>query len=327
MLNPDSGILATLSHPHPNNLSGFGFLSISKPPFEHFNETNNAFKPRFVPYDSGRMHPELIQIFHFKIYWFGFMMAAAFLLAVQLWNRLGRPQRYPEDIGLTVAFWIMISGITGARAAYVLADPGPYLANPLNMIKVWEGGIIYYGGFIGAALACMVLARRLQRSILEFGDLVIVGVPIGHALGRIGCFMNGCCFGRPSGDAPGVVFPYRSDAWYSQVHHGLIPQDVHECVAVHPVQLYESGLNIIVFVLLVYLFRKELAHGTVLAVYLLCYPVIRFFMEMLRGDNRNPFAVGLNMAQGISMALLLLGIVLFVFFRRPREHDPADSSA
>ena len=123
------------------------------------------------------MHPVLIEIFGYQIFWFGFMMAAAFLICIQVWNRLGRPEQYPDDIGLTLAFWLMITGILGARAAYVIADLPTYVQAPVRIFQVWNGGLIYYGGFIGGTLGCLVLAYRLKRRIVEFGDLVITAVP------------------------------------------------------------------------------------------------------------------------------------------------------
>ena len=248
------------------------------------------------------MHPVFIEIMGRPIYWYGVMTALGFLAAVLHWNRLARRTGRPRGLGSELGIWVMLCGILGARIAYVLANFDYYLSAPQEIIRIDRGGQIYYGGFIGAALGVMVLARLRKQPLWSFADFVVTGLPLGHAIGRFGCFLNGCCYGTVT-DLPWRVFQ----------------RDVYR----HPVQLYEMLFNLALYALLVaYFFRKK-RDGTVFALYLVVYAVGRFALEFLRGDERTQW-LGLSVAQVLSVAFFAAGCALWALLPRDGKTTDAD---
>jgi phosphatidylglycerol:prolipoprotein diacylglycerol transferase len=259
-----------------------------------------------------------------SITWYGVMMASGFLTCMFIWSRLAPKDGRPSEISSSIAFWVMFCGILGARVAYVISDWGHYAANPAEILQVWKGGVIYYGGFIGASLAIIVLSYlNRDKGKLSFYDLAITPIPLGHALGRFGCFMNGCCYGTPTDSPLGICYPHRSWPYHYQLEQGLIGPDALTSLAVHPVQLYEAGLNILLFGLLFWLFDRRTRNGTNLAIYLMSYPLIRFAMEFMRGDERQTIVGGsLHTSQGVSILLFVIGVIIWIK-RTKRDKTPA----
>ena len=171
---------------------------------------------------------------------------------------------------------------------------------------------MFYGGFIGAALAVFCFAKVTRQKILAVTDLILTVLPLGHAIGRIGCFFHGCCFGRLTQSALGVCYPKYSPAWYEQMQGGLIQESAMRSLPVLPSQLIEAAANFILFFLLFSLFtNKEGQTGFLTGCYLISYACIRFGGEYLRGDPR--MAIGfLSIGQTISAGLLILGITILV---------------
>ena len=252
------------------------------------------------------MHPICFQFGTVTVYWFGVFMALAFLAVITHWNWLARRTDRARGFGADLGFWLILAGVLGARLAYVLANAGEFLANPREILRIDHGGLIYYGGFIGGCLAAILFARARREPLWALADFAITGIPLGHAFGRIGCFLNGCCYGAQTHVPWAVCFPATHDS------HG---------VPVQPTQLYETAFNLALYglLLLLYLRRRRAGapHGGVLAWYLLLYPPFRFLVEFLRGDERLQ-ALGLNVAQEVSLALFAAGFALWLIrARRP----------
>jgi phosphatidylglycerol:prolipoprotein diacylglycerol transferase len=244
------------------------------------------------------MHPVFIEIFGRPIYWYGVFTALGFLAAVANWAWLGRRDDRPPGLASELGIWIMVCGILGARVAYVLANLEIYQGNLLELVRIDRGGLVYYGGFLGATLGVMVLARLRGQPLWSFGDYVITSVPLGHGLGRMGCFLNGCCFGTPS-ELPWAVFV----------------ENQHR----HPTPLYETLFNFGLFIALHAVYRRRSHDGVVVAAYLLLYPLGRFFLEFIRGDPRMEW-LHLSVAQNLSILLFVLGILLLTW--RIRQSTP-----
>ncbi len=259
------------------------------------------------------MDPVFIEIFGRPIYWYGVLTALGFLAAVIHLGWLGRRDGRPEGLASELGIWVMVGGILGARVAYVLSALDEYAANPLEIIRIDKGGLIYYGGFIGATLGIVLLARLKRKPLWNFGDFVITAVPLGHAVGRVGCFLNGCCFGT------NCAVPW--SAHRHDLTQGDTPSFQHPNDFLHPTQLYETGLNLAVYATLLWYYRRKRRDGTVLALYLTLYPIVRFTMEFLRGDPRM-YWMGLTVAQALSLALLAVACVFWIFLpRRPAAGD------
>jgi phosphatidylglycerol:prolipoprotein diacylglycerol transferase len=201
-----------------------------------------------------------------------------------------------------LAFWLMVGGIVGARIAYVIANyERQFRDDPMAVFRVDQGGLIFYGGLIGAALALVLFARWRRQPVMDVGDFAITALPLGHALGRIGCFLNDCCHGKLAA-APTLL--------------------TLGC-ARYPVQLYESAFNLAVYAFLFrfYLRRGGARRGAVVAAYLCVYPPGRFLLEFLRGDERTRWG-SLSVAQYVSLALLAVGLALWALLRRHHEDAP-----
>jgi len=247
------------------------------------------------------MDPVCFHIGARLVYWYGVMVAAGFLACLAHLTALGIREKRGSSYGSDVAFWIMLFGIIGARVAYVAANAQYYLQKPMDVIRVDQGGLIYYGGFIGAFAAGIVYARIKKISIPALADFVVSALPLGHFSGRIGCFLNGCCYGTATGLPWGTC------------QHGATR---------HPVQIYEALLNLGLYLALIAAYRRKKRDGQVLAVYLVAYPPGRFLLEFLRGDERLGWH-GLDYAQAVSLALFAAGLILawFVFGARRQRHS------
>jgi phosphatidylglycerol:prolipoprotein diacylglycerol transferase len=247
------------------------------------------------------MDPICFHVCTRPVYWYGVMMALAFLAGIGHWQALGR-RTGQRDVAFAsdLAFWLMVGGIVGARLAYVGANFDYFIAAPMEIIRVDQGGLIFYGGFIGAVLAFIVFARSRREKVLELADFAITALPLGHALGRVGCFLNGCC--------QGCVVKTPS----------LLSANLNR----YPVQLYEAAFNLVVYAVLtiVYLRRRGQCHGQVLATYLILYPAGRFLLEFLRGDERLRWGF-FSAAQCLSLALMALGMGLWIVVQRQHEND------
>lgn len=242
------------------------------------------------------MDPVCFHVGQRPIYWYGVLVACAFLAAVAHWNALARREKRPAGFGSELGFWMMLCGIVGARIAYVAANWDLFRAEPLEILRIDRGGLVYYGGFLGAATGLVILARLRREPVLRLADFAVTGLPLGHAFGRIGCFLNACCYGCPTTLPWGV---------YS-----------HEACR-HPTQLYEAAFNFALYGVLLRFFLRRKADGRTLALYLVAYPAGRFLIEFVRGDERLRW-LGLDAAQAVSVALFLAGVGLWVSLARKR---------
>jgi len=242
----------------------------------------------------GGMDPVAFRVLGRPIYWYGIMVAAGFLAGIAHWTRAARRRGWPPEYGSDIGLWIMVGGLIGARVAYVLANWPSYAAAPWTVFRFDQGGLVYYGGFIGAALAVAAFARRRRRPLLQMGDYAIGAVPLGHAIGRIGCFINQCCYGAETA---------------ARLHVTV------DGVPRHPVQLYEAVANALIFVLMIQFLPRRRRDGESLALYLLLYGTARFLLEFLRGDARLRW-LGLTLAQVVSLALFAVGAALWVLLPR-----------
>ncbi len=237
--------------------------------------------------------------------WYGLMYLLAFALVLLLgrWRiKHGKTVLTARDLD-DLLFFGMLGTIIGGRLGYVLFyKAGFYLQHPLDVFKVWEGGMSFHGGLIGVITAMLIFAIRRGYSFWQVADFVAPLVPTGLAAGRTGHFTNGELWGRPTDVPWGMVFP--------QAHDGL-PR--------HPSQLYEVGLEGIALFLLVWLFaRKPRPTGAVAAVFLIGYGVARFCVEFTRepDDFLGLLAMGFSMGQWLSLPMIVFGIGVLVWSYR-----------
>ncbi len=236
------------------------------------------------------MDPVCFYVGNRAVYWYGIMVALGFLACVAHLTVLGVREKRGLNFGSDFAFWLMLFGIIGGRIAYVVANFDYYLHDPVAIIRVDQGGLIYYGGFIGAFIAGVVFARVKKMSILELADFSVSALPLGHAFGRMGCFLNACCYGAVTS----------------------VPWGVSQQGAVrHPVQLYEALFNLALYALMIPVYQRRKWNGQILAMYCIVYPLGRFVLEFFRGDERLGWH-GFSYAKIISIALMAVGLVIWL---------------
>ncbi len=260
------------------------------------------------------MHSELFSIGALTIHWYGVMMALGFFLGLWNWVLVGRRDGRTFNFCSDLLFWIMLSGILGARVAYVLAEWEHFSANPVEIFWIHRGGLIYYGGFIGSGIAIFLFAKHHKQKLVALLDFALTAVPLAHAMGRIGCFMNGCCYGKICELPIGVRFPAQSAVWRDHVYSGEILRFTKASLPVHPVQIYEALFNLALYAVVIWHYRSRKRNGSTIALYLLAYPVGRFFLEFFRGDDRVRWW-GLSVAQVVSIFLFTVGL-FFLFWSR-----------
>ncbi|NQT91265.1 MAG: prolipoprotein diacylglyceryl transferase [Lentisphaerae bacterium] len=268
------------------------------------------------------MHPVFFHLGGLTISWYGVMMALAFVAGLINWTLLGRREGRSYTDAADMLFWVMVSGILGARVAYIFKEWDSFSQAPVTMLFLHKGGLAFYGGFIGGTLALAVFARVRGQKVLSLYDFAVTSLPLGHALGRVGCFLNGCCFGRVFDGAMSVTYPAHSHPWWRHVYSGDLTRFDLRSLPVHPIQIYEALFNVLLFVVLVRSYRRRKRDGSVAALYLMTYPLGRFVFEYFRGDHRL-YVMGVSVGQVVSFLLFSAGAALWFLGRRGMHETDA----
>lgn len=251
------------------------------------------------------MHPILLEVGGFSLHTYGLFMALGFVLAMG-WStfevkRAGLDHTIVPDLTISI-----ISGaVLGARLLFVLLKLPYFLENPLEAVMFWKGGMVFSGGLAGGFLMGLWEARRRKQSFLAWLDCVCPGIALGQAVGRIGCLMAGCCFGRPADLPWAVTF---SDPLC------LAPTGV----ALHPTQLYHALSALGIFALLLLLRSRLSPRGRRTGLYLVLFALTRFIVEFYRADFRGTFGP-FSATHATTAAFGLLGLWLLISHNKPRS--------
>ena len=243
------------------------------------------------------------------IRWYGIMMALAFVAGLWTATRRARLVNVSGDSVADVTLWLMVGSIIGARFVYVTTYWKQEFANqPLSEIfMIQHGGLVYYGGLIGATVAGVGYLAWKKLPVWKVADIIAPSIALGSVFGRVGCLLNGCCYGRPC-DLPWAIhFPADHET------HG---------VGVHPTEVYDGLLNLILYLSLAWLFRRRKFDGQIFALYLVGYAICRFIVEFFRGDYPpDHIHDGLfTSAQLLSPVILAAGIALW-FWRSHQKRE------
>lgn len=249
---------------------------------------------------------------------YGVLIATGFLFAMTLAKRTAEREQEDPDRIVDLAFYVLLFGLIGSRIVFIFTKLDDYLANPIDIVMFWRGGLVWYGGFILATLYVFYYTRRHRLNFFKYADICMPYVALAHAFGRLGCMSAGCCFGRPTDVPWAVVFPTGSMAHAAQQSEGLVgygelPHPIH------PTQLYEAGAEMAMFWLLVSLRPHKRFHGQLFLTWLATYPIIRSVIETFRGDKeRGIWALGMSTSQWISILVAGFAIWLFFYLRKQR---------
>jgi phosphatidylglycerol---prolipoprotein diacylglyceryl transferase len=266
------------------------------------------------------MTPIVFELGSLTIRWYGIFVALGFLAGlIYMQVQAGRKGSIPTKRIADIMVFIMIGGIAGARLLYVVTHFDQYENNLFEIIRIDHGGLVFYGGFFGGAIATILFCRHQKWNLWELADLAAPALAIGQMFGRIGCFMNGCCFGRVT-DHPWfrVLYPAPPYDGILSRHHiqGLITEFPAQPLPVVPSQVSQSVINLFIFLILLFIIPKLKHHGQGFAIFILMYASGRFFNEFLRGDYKTSDIYGpFTVAQAICLILLPVGITLFIKLR------------
>ncbi len=259
------------------------------------------------------MRPILFQLGSFPLRSYGLLMALAFMVGIWIARRRAAKSGYDPDVIIDLSVIVILVSILGARLAYVFVRWEYYQHDILGVFRIWEGGLALYGGMVAGALVGLWFFRRRGIDMWAGADLVAPSLAMGITIGRIGCFLNGCCYGKACEQPWGVVFSENSIA-------GMRYPGIH----LHPTQLYESFLGLVVFFVLLAADRRKPFEGFLLWLFVILLSVSRFLIDPVRqyGTESIAFQSGafaLTNNQVFSVALVLLSIGFMVYLSR-RSH-------
>jgi phosphatidylglycerol---prolipoprotein diacylglyceryl transferase len=265
---------------------------------------------------DARMRPILFELpgWQVKIHSYGVMIFVACMAALGTAVWRARREKIDPNIVYELATWLFLGGVIGARGLYVLFHPET-IHHLGDIIRSWQGGNVFYGCILGGLTGSLIYCYRHPFPFWSMADAVAPAVAVGIAFGRIGCFLNGCCYGSVC-DLPWAVrFPVDTLPWFRQVDAGLISVVATTSLPVHPTQLYASIAGFVTLGLLLAYFPQRRRKGEVIALLMILYALTRWPIEVLRSDERAVFA-GMTLSQNISVVVLVCGLALWFSLRR-----------
>ena len=264
------------------------------------------------------MHRILFSIGSYPIYSYGVLVAlgciaGAYYAAFQSW-RLG----IKRDDAFEASVWVIAMAVIGARIGFVIQNLPFYFTHPVQILNFRAGGMSWHGSIFGILFGVWVPTRRMGIHMVDYLDLLAPGMMLGLAIGRIGCFLNGCCYGKIAPPPWGIVTPTEDNP--------------NVALSRYPTQLYEMTLAFIAFGFLSRALGKRKFRGQIYCEFLITYSIIRFVVEFWRAGSVLPG--GLTLAQYVSIAIVILGVVLMGVGRKraaraaqEAKQDPVSSNS
>ncbi len=255
------------------------------------------------------MYPDLFSIGPLTLHTYGLFVALGFFVGLTVTTKLAKAEDINPQQVMDMGFIIILSAIIGSRALYVLMNASYYTRAPLDMFKIWEGGLVFSGGIIGVVLTMLWYIKRHDLPLGKIADLWAPAIAIGQSLGRIGCFMAGCCYGRPTDSFLGVTYTHP---------HCLAPLGEK----LHPVQLYSSISGLIIFLAVMLLYKKRKFEGQVFLWLLIMHSTARLALEKFRGDDRGLFlGSGMTLTQFVAIMILVISVGILMVAKAKRKNQ------
>jgi phosphatidylglycerol:prolipoprotein diacylglycerol transferase len=268
------------------------------------------------------MHPILFEFGGLTIYTYGVLLAGAYLLGLQFALRRARTRGLNPQRVMDLGIWIIVSALVGAKLLLLIVNFRQFSGSPRELLGLVRSGGVFYGGLIAGVATALWYIRRYHLPLWTTTDVFAPGIALGHVVGRLGCLMAGCCFGRPTTMPWAITF--RDPAATANVGTPL-------GVPLHPTQLYEAAAEAAILLALILLERRGRSFpGRTFWSYLVLYGVSRFVIEFYRGDSRGMVFNVLSTSQFISLLLVPLGIVMLLLLGRridPTRHAAAQRAA
>ncbi len=279
------------------------------------------------------MNYKLFEIGGVNIYTYGTLVAIAFLVGIFLAAyRAKKLGENPQNV-LDLCLYVMIASIAGARLCFVAINWEYFSQHLIEIVFIQQGGLVFYGGMVLAVITTVIFLKLKKLSILQYLDILTPSLAIGHAIGRIGCFFNGCCYGKVAGNSffsflavrfPRVVekIPFGdgnvseqligSPPYADHLYAGLLTEADKCSLPVYPTQLFSSAMNLMFFFIVLAMFRHRRFKGQIWWSYMIMYSVGRFTIEFIRGDNPLLGAIPLTFSQIVSVILFVSGLVAYI---------------
>lgn len=243
------------------------------------------------------MRPVVFQIGAHPVYAYGLALTIAFVVGAWLGARRARARALAERHVYLTAAWALLSAILGSRILFLIVERPSLLPRPLEWFRIGEGGLVFYGGFFAAVASSALYCAVARVPFWLLADVLAPSIALGHGIVRIGCFLNGCCYGAPA--SWGVVFPSLGDG-----------------IARQPTQLYEAAAGVVLFFGLLAWERwvppSRSPSGTLILLYAAAYGAVRFLIEFARDDDRGPHLLGLTLSQIVGLSAFALGPVWLI---------------
>jgi phosphatidylglycerol:prolipoprotein diacylglycerol transferase len=255
------------------------------------------------------MFPTILSIGGIHIYSYGVMLFLSFMFGIAIVERRAKKFGIDPRKITDLALWILLAVVLGSRLFYVAFHWSEFANDLIGIIAFWRGGLaglMFYGGFLGAILAGLIFVRINRLPLPKLMDAIAPAIMLGEGLTRIGCFLNGCCFGKPTGCLSGMTFPAHSPAGATFPY-----QDIH------PTQLYSSAAGFVLFALALILERRRLKEGVLFSILLILYSLFRFGIDFVRYYENSANFWG---NQVVAIVLTAAGVGLLVFFATRSPH-------
>ena len=265
------------------------------------------------------MYPKLLELGPINIYTYGVLLATAYLAGLWYATARARARGLNADRVMDLGIAIIISALVGAKLLLVVVEFDHFVQNPSEIWTILRSGGVFYGGLILSVVVAFWFIRRHRLPIWRTCDAFAPGIALGQAVGRLGCLMAGCCYGKPTELPWGITFTNPLAA--ANVGTPL-------AVSLHPTQLYESAAALLILGLLLLAERRsEGFAGRTFWTYLLIYPAARFLIEFYRGDPRGTVFDLLSTSQFVSLLLIPTSIIMLIRLRRSRSPEPDHAAA
>ena len=253
------------------------------------------------------MHPILFEIAGWPVYAYGVLLAIAYLAGLQLAvvraRRAGLDAAKIMDLGI----YLIIAALVGAKLMLIVVDFGYFRSHPGELLSLVRAGGVFYGGLIMAFIVGLWLVGRYRLPVWGTADMYAPGIALGHVVGRLGCLLAGCCYGRPTDLPWGITFTSPVAAENAGTPLGT---------PLHPTQIYDAGAELLILILLLTFERRGRPfQGRTFWLYVLLYAVSRFIVEIFRGDPRGT-AFGMSTSQFVSVLIVPVAVIMLLRLRR-----------
>lgn len=260
------------------------------------------------------------------LFGYGATVLVGVLTALWLAKRRAEKSGIDPELVMDLALWIVVGGVVGGRTAYLVQFRDHVYSHGMSLaerifatVNLTAGGLVLIGALVGGFVGIVGFCRHRGQSLLKIADLVMPSVFVGVGFGRIGCLLNGCCFGEPCSLPWAITFPNGSLPFKSFVEMGILDPNAARTMPIHPTQIYSSLDGFVEAAILSWFFWRRRRDGEVFALACVMYSTSRFLMEFLRGDSPGVFGTPLTISQVYSLGMFAAGFGLWVWLslRRP----------